>query len=214
MTRCGLVTRAWLRLAVAVAIVLGLFSASGGCAPSKTTVKIDPLDASRPRASQTFSRVYFAPSDMGGYDIVLVEDGIRPRVQSGKPNAPLQPAEVEPLRQVMHLRVLWRPLPGSKPDQPSATNAVIRWVITSNLPRHEADRLEYQGAGFVSIYPNAHAANVLIRSASINPAAHTGELEDLIGRSTLAGTFEAVRNEGIVHDVLASIEPVAQASSR
>jgi hypothetical protein len=100
----------------------------------------------------------------------------------------------------VHIRVHWRPLRGSKPDHPSATNAVVDWYVTA--PAGDAsqanDRLHYQGAAFVEIDAKNGVAKVRVSKGQVSLVEAVGSLHDPVGRSVLAGTFTARRSETMV----------------
>ena len=152
--------------------------------------------------AQQFEDAYYTRLDTGEYEVVLVDDG---DAGAGKRNAaeagePLRPSQAAPLRQVVHIRVHWRPLRGSKPDHPSATNAVVDWYVTA--PAGDAtqanDRLHYQGAAFVEIGSKNGVAKVRVSKGQVALVEAVGSLHDPVGRSVLAGTFTARRNDAMV----------------
>ena len=152
--------------------------------------------------AQQFEKAYFSRLDTGEYEIVLVDDGDGGAGQPKPAGArqPLRPSQAAPLRQVVHIRVHWRPLRGSKPDHPSATNAVVDWYVTA--PAGDAvyanDRLHYQGAAFVEIGAKNGLAKVRISKGQVALVEAVGSLHDPVGRSALAGTFTARRNNAMV----------------
>lgn len=153
--------------------------------------------------SQKFTRAYYSRNENGEYDIVLLEDGIIPK--RSKSDAPIIASAAAPLNQTVHIRILWRPLRGSKPDAPSATNSVIDWFVRANDSIDSADRLHYRGAGFITISESNGQATFQIKSAKLEPANSTGRLRDPLGQSSLEGEFKAVQNSGMVTSTVQSL---------
>ena len=172
------------------ALNVGCSAATG---PAALTLKSDNTNKSY---EQQFAQAYFSRGDGGQYDTVLIEDGIS-NVHSN-PAGPLSTSATEPLSQIMHIRVLWKPLRGSKPDTPSATNAVIDWWVRSNDPSNRSDRLHYRGAGFVVVYDRGEACRFDVRSAHLTLAEGAGRMQDPLGETSILGTFDAIRNDGRV----------------
>jgi hypothetical protein len=74
------------------------------------------------------------------------------------------------------------------------------------MPSAESDKIDYAGAGFVGVYPNKTGASVLIRNANLAVREHSGDLVDPLGKPSITGTFDVVRNDGMVRDVLATLQ--------
>jgi hypothetical protein len=187
-------------------LFLVLVLVSGGCAsnaPPKPAVLSLESTASGRTFAQTFPHAYFSQADDGDREIILINDGF----VAAKPTSggPLQPVAALPLQQIMHLKILWNPLPDTRTDAPSTTNAVIDWTITSARPGETGDSLHYRGAGFVQIYGGYQRLTLTIRNATIEPTGHTGALVDPLGACRLNGTFTAMRNDGLVEATVADL---------
>jgi hypothetical protein len=150
--------------------------------------------------AQQFDRAYYSSRGTGEYEIVLIDDGGATGAKSATPGEPLPPAQAAPLRQVVHIRVHWRPLRGTKPDHPSATNAVIDWYVTASAGNASQanDRLHYQGAAFVELGTTGTVAKVTITKAQMSLVDVVGSLHDPVGRSVLSGSFAATRNDAML----------------
>ncbi len=185
-------------------LVLVICHVLPGCSrgPAWLTFKSTQSDK---QYTQKFNKAYFSRSDGGEYNAVLVEDGLLNTAP--KPTGPIVSSGAAPLSQVVNLRVLWRPLRGSNPDTPSATNAVIDWYVRSNDPAARDDQLHYRGAGFVTIYDSDKKARFDIRNAHLELAEGTGRLQDPLGAASLSGSFDAVRNEGMVASTVSVFKP-------
>jgi hypothetical protein len=90
--------------------------------------------------------------------------------------------------------MFWRPMLGTKPDFPSASNATIDWYVMGTGSRESVDMVHYQGVGFVSVRAAAGGATVTVHSALLNPVASCGRMSDPIGTARLSGTFFALNN--------------------
>jgi hypothetical protein len=174
--------RSHLRTILLLSIVLlstGCFSSS-----NKLTFRSNHGNEIYPQA---FRQAYYSKTEDGRYDVVLMEGG-------------------QPLNQIVHIKVLWKPLRGVKPDAPSATNSVIDWYLQSG-----GDRLHYRGAGFVSVSEGRSDATFVIRNAQVELSEGSGRLHDPLGASSLSGSFDAVPNPG---QVSSTIEMLRQENAR
>jgi hypothetical protein len=136
-----------------VLVVLLLLATGCGSSPSGPgSVTLKPVGQSRPFA-KSFEQAYVSRSQDGSYDIVLLDDdAVRLAAAiAADPGRPLAAAPAVPLRQVVHIRVLWRPLVGTESDNPSATNAAINWYVFGGGSEQWTDLLHYGGAGFVGL---------------------------------------------------------------
>ena len=57
-----------------------------------------------------------------------------------------------PLRQIVHINVLWRPLSGTRDS--AVSNATIDWYVLNNTADGNDDLLVYQGSGYVTLKPD------------------------------------------------------------
>ena len=186
-------------------IVFGCGSMGGfGFGASKTPkLTVRPNGTGMPMV-QNFAHGYLGENQDGDYEIVLVSEGVN--APSASHNMVLYPTNVTSLRQIVHIRVLWRAMAGTRFDQPTSTNATINWHVRSNMPEAENDKIDYAGAGFVGVYPTKTGANILIRNANLAVREHTGDLVDPLGKPSITGNFDVVRNDGMVRDILASLQ--------
>jgi hypothetical protein len=183
---------------------------AGGCAggkPVPSTLHFHSLTSDRVY-SQTFPRAYVAEVEGGEYDAVLVaNENDLPDARNPNPSGPIGTTTAPPLRHVLHIRVLWRPQRGMKADAPTLTNAVVTWDIRRSDIESSQDRLQYQGAGFVMVYPDDNGVSFSIRNLTISLRDRQGNLPDPIGRATIEGNFYAVRNAQAVRSTLDSVRP-------
>lgn len=178
-----------------IALLLLLIASAGmGCSSNQTSLQFYS-QKSDARYTQEFRRASFKTSDIGEYDLVLVEDGF---VSQARSRGPLVTASEAPLNQMVHIRIQWRPERGAKPDAPSATNALIDWYVRANDPNVREDFLHYRGAGFVGIYGSGDTMRFALRSGHLELASHSGHLQDPLGPCSLEGSIVATRNDGQV----------------
>jgi hypothetical protein len=187
-----------LRLLTALAVGLFLFA---GCASKSPQVKVYPTEG-LPFA-QRFPRAYLGVNELGDSEIVLISDGTESPRKQGRI---LLPTNVNSVKQIVHIRILWKPLPGTRTDQPTSTNATINWYVRSNMPDEENDKIEYGGAGYVGVYPTKTGAHIVIRNATLALRAQSGEMENPFGKPSIVGSFDVVRNDGLVKDILATLQ--------
>jgi hypothetical protein len=190
--------------AFCVSAVLLVSLASTGCVfrSSAPALRVNP-NGSGVVVAQKFPRAYYGKNGAGEYEIVLVAEGNETPRSQGKI---LYPTNVVSLRQIVHIRVLWNALPGTRIDQPTSTNSTINWYVQSNMPNGDNDKIQYGGAGFVNVYPGKkNAARIVVRSADLVVRNQSGELNDPFGKPSLSGSFDAIRNDGIVRDILSSV---------
>ncbi|HMB94830.1 MAG TPA: hypothetical protein VKK61_02195 [Tepidisphaeraceae bacterium] len=161
--------------------------------------------------SQQFNRAYYTRSSSGELDAVLIADGIKD--SGAKSNGPILPTTTTPLNQLLHVRVRWRPMSGSKPDAPTATNAAIDWYIRSNEIPDQNAHLHYRGAGFVKVSESKGNAYFEIVTSRLDLADSAGRLQDPLGSSTLTGSFVAARNDEMVSSTLKTLQIEMSASN-
>ncbi|HVT90472.1 MAG TPA: hypothetical protein VHD56_16580, partial [Tepidisphaeraceae bacterium] len=163
--------------------------------------------------SQHFTRSFYTITDDGEYNVVLAEDGVW--AIKSRSTGPIFPTGANrPLTQTMHIRVLWKPQSGSKPDAPSATNAIIDWYVRSNDSGGGLDHLHYRGVGFVAIYESRNESRFVIRNARMELTDSSGRLQDPLGGASITGSFLALRDDSqvttalnVLHDEMAVASP-------
>lgn len=172
-----------------------LLAGLGGCASSASKLSMAPV-RSQEAFTQSFSTAYASKTESGDFQVILVDDGLGNG--QGDHGQPLQPTAAPPLRQVVQVRVFWRPMKGTKPNFPSASNAAIDWYVFGVGSRENADMIHYQGVGFVEVGGSREHPTVRIRSATLRSAERVGEIEDPIGAALVRGTIHAESDSGAV----------------
>src|SRR5687767_6682003 len=136
--------------------LLGLALLGAGCSSQgRPTLKLVSLDKKPAAFTQRFSHAYASRSDDGEYDLVLVKEvEVPPAVASAGDDSDAVPAAAaagvpSSLRQLMHVRVLWRPRRGVRGNASVTANASIRWYVVGDSGRG-TEALEYAGTGSVT----------------------------------------------------------------
>ena len=195
-------------------VILTSMVSLAGCSSGPATLTVKP-ETRNVSFAQTFPQAYCGKTRDGSYTIVLASDGATPKTSGDTPasdKAPLQPAAELPLRQVVNVRVLWRPMNGLRDSL--ASNATIDWYVLRNTSDGSDDLLLYQGSAYVTLKPDDDTTQVTIRSAELRPSVVRGNLTDPIGTSMVAGTFTAVNdNNRTIQLVAAARERTATMAS-
>jgi hypothetical protein len=180
-----------------------------GCSSNNKTPALRVYPTEGLPFSQHFPHAYLTVNELGDSQIVMVSEGVKAPRSQGKI---LYPTAMGSVKQIVTIRILWRPLPGTRADQPTATNATINWYVRSNMPDEQNDKIDYAGAGFVSVYPNKLGAHVVVKNASLAMRTQSGNMTDPFGKPVILGSFDAVRNDGMAKDILAQLN--TQVASR
>jgi hypothetical protein len=178
---------------VPVAASLLLLGCITGCANDNSADLRLTCTETKNTFTQQFADAYVSKGSEGDTEVVLVNDAACAKTGTD-------------VRQVMHLKVLWRPSPGTKQSHPSYTNAALHWYVF-NQGSAAPDVLEYTGAGFVTLADAAGGTQVTIRNATLKPsAASNGSLSDPVGPARLTGSFLARKSAKRVNDLLAEVK--------
>src|SRR5690348_6714068 len=108
---------------------IAVIAFAGGCTSGSPQLTFKSTESSQ-AYTQNFGRSFFSRTGDGQYEVVLLEDGITPNKSNS--SGPILSSSAGPVSQAVHVRVLWTPLRGVKPDTPSATNSVIDWYLRGN----------------------------------------------------------------------------------
>lgn len=174
----------------------------GGCARHGGQLTIDSPNHNL-LIRQSFDEAYLAQSELGEYDIVLLDNSGEISGHGASPNKPIQPTGIGPIRQVMRIHLYWRPMLGTTRN-PAAINASIEWkVIASDA---NPGSLTYQGAGLVSVRGSGSKRIVSIREGELTLKSAEGSLSDVLRPSMITGTFAAESDEARVRDTLRQMQ--------
>ena len=161
-------------------IALALFIIATGLAGCKSfgPMRIKPVKSgSAATLRPAFTSGYFRVSRDQAYHFILF-------ATTKAPNGGT-------VRQVMILRVLWKPIPGVTPILRTAINTTIRYLVfTPNGCGM------YQGAGFVRLHNGSHAREMhaSLVDGDLRLTGASGYFSDALGASRIIGDFKAIRS--------------------
>ena len=200
------------RLPILGVLLLPLMLIAAGCGTSNPVLSISTLNPQR-AFQQRFTQAYTSRDAAGDYQVVLLNDPID-TVSPGDAGKPLTAARVPPVREVLHIRVLWRPMSGAKPDSPAATNASLHWYVLSAPTAEGTSMIHYAGTAFVAVVPNGPGAEVTVRNGRLRAVEQHGELVDPLKDFAISGRFDAVADDQRLTRVLADVKSaVAEAKA-
>lgn len=187
-----------------------------GCGPKYPTLTFESRDRNA-ELRQPFALTAIARDAAGDWDVVLVSQGLE-RVRGSKPGRDLKPAKEAPVRQVVHLKLHWRPQRGAEPENPAAANATARWLVfgTPTPPSAAAaegaadtypDVIEYQGTAFVRPIPDGEGYTLVMREGTLHRTLLKGDMVDTLGDVRLDGKFWAREDAVTVANVLSELPP-------
>jgi hypothetical protein len=187
---------------LAVATLAAAWATSGCGAKYERVTFTSRADAGQ--LEQGFALVAAARDARGDYDVVLVSQGLEDAAAaSGRRD--LTPVAAAPVRQVLHLKLHWRPPRGATANNPAAANATARWVIMGT--GGAADLLEYQGTAFVRPIFEREGYTLLIREGSLEKVLLRGEMVDVLGPTRFEGKVYAREDPATVAGILAELPP-------
>jgi hypothetical protein len=188
--------------------VLGLVLLAGvsGCTVSTRTrggtLTLEPA-AGRQDVEQSFAEGFITRGNAGEYDVVMVNNAVNWESGRSRPNKPLQPTPLAPIRQVLCIHMYWRPLAGTTRN-PAAINASINWYVLG--PDGSNEILSYEGAGYVSLRGSPDKRTIIIRDGKLRPKSDAGNLHDPIGPASISGRFVAMTNDTRVRETLDDVQ--------
>ena len=151
---------------------------------------------------EMFTQAY-ASRRNGDLEIVLADDAAVAAV-TGKPTA-------SPVRQILHVHVLWHPDHGLGSGTLSATNATLHWYVFGDPTVRPGDVLEYTGTAFVVTDGDPDSPTITINNATLKCVYQHG-LSDPVGSSHLTGTVTATTDDARVEQLLHEVESAAAPS--
>ncbi len=176
-TSCQATLAAWL----CTALVGSVLMPAAGCRAPSTTFEI--VDYRRPgdarRYHETFDEAYYDVDDHGNLDLVL------------RRCTPAGGTSGHSVTQVIHMRTVWRSIPGTTVAHRSQINATVSYLIVSGSMGGS-----FEGAGSV-FFDQRKGEDVITGSldlAILRPKRRLLSGEDLFKRAELTGTFVARRD--------------------
>ena len=177
-------------LALPLLLVLALFPGCGSSLwTSQSALAVVSQDDTSLRLQGDFNSAYYVFDSTEAITIVLIE---------GPEDNPTQAAAI---------RMMWRPKAGLTPINPDATNATIQYLVFANRRTDEGFYKEvgvYSGAGFLFLdsEPGEARLTASLWQADLLLADRSDRFKDLLGQSTLRGSFTAQRDGAKVQQLL------------
>lgn len=201
----GLSTLRSLARRLGVFILPALLSGGSGCTGQAGQQLTLECQRQGQALSQGVAAAYLSRAGDGDADIVLLDAPSKQCMDGVRCDAPV--------RQVMHIRVLWNPARDLKADHSSASNATIHWYVMGNRPDSGGDVLEYAGTGFVLLGDTDNGTELTIRSAAVRAVACHGKLCDPVGRANIHGTVRVITDQRRVRLALSQVRMAVAAAS-
>lgn len=187
-------------LSLSLAIAAG--SLSVGCAGHAGGITLTCM-RTHEKFDQGFSDAYLSHNANGDLDVVLIDSATADALAGHRSAAPV--------RQILHLRVLWQPERDMKITDAAACNASVHWYVMGGTPK---GMLEYKGTAFVSTTSFNDLVRVTVQNAQVRPMPTSAGLQDPVGPSKLEGAVFAHEDSRIVNQLLNQVNtPVADAGS-
>jgi hypothetical protein len=171
-----------------------------GCSAPGIPVLLTPTQSNKP-LGVTFTRAYYAPTQSGEDQIVLISDPIDEPVGAG-PGKPLPEAASPPIWYVLLIDLHWRNAPLGNPDSPVASNASLHCYVFGTPTDITTGVLHYSGTGSVWVSPGKTGADVTVQSGEMTLADLHGQLRDPFKRFGLSTKFHAVTDAGRLAQVM------------
>jgi hypothetical protein len=176
----------------------------GGCGTTAPALSITQLQ-SQQRYIEKFTQAYVTHNAAGDYEVVLIDDPLD-GTDAGDAGQPLAQSAAPSLRQVLHIRLLWRPLPGAKADSPAATNASLHWYVLGGATVEGTSLIHYAGTAFVAVVENGPGAEVTIHNGFLKTVERHGDLIDPLKSFKIDGKFEAVGSDTRLGEIMTDVK--------
>ncbi|MDB5333094.1 MAG: hypothetical protein JWP03_4245 [Phycisphaerales bacterium] len=177
---------------------IALLATVGGGCRSQANLTVTS-DDHRQAYTQPFTQAFCSRCDGGNVDVVLVDRAAEEAMRGETVTAPV--------KQVMHIQVLWT---AAREMKAVTSNAAIKWYVIGSQPH---DVLEYSGTAFVALASNSDGATLTIRRSSLKPAENHGTLTDPVGASHMEGTITAHVDEQTVNRLLGELQSASVAAA-
>jgi len=171
------------------AVILVLLPGCGSLLVQNSALSVVSRDDTTLRLQGDFDRAYYTYNEKNAVTIVLIQ---------GPDDEPVQAAAI---------RMHWQPAAGLTPINPDSTNATIQYMVFANRRTNDGYFREvgvYSGAGFLYLddTPGSSQMTGSLWQADILLADRSDRFKDLLGQSTLRGSFTARRDDARVGDLL------------
>lgn len=182
-----------------------LFLGVAGCSSSAQTVQLR-RDHSDQIFLARFDRAFYTETPDGQLEVILVSDGH----SESAINKPLSTASDQSVRQIVHMKVLWKKPRGYRIDNPAATNSTLTWYVIAGPD----DRLIYTGSAWTRVNRDQDSVELDVRNATLTIHRIVGQIEDPLKRATFEGTLVARRSETAVRSFLEELAGYRSTDSR
>lgn len=185
------------RIAVTIGLLgsLLLVLAGTGCAPAQPELElVSYRDPHFPqKLTPKFELCAYRTEARGDVDIVA-------RAASERVG------ESEPATHYLHIRRFWRPHPGKTPDNPSVTDATLRYLIVGS-----SGRVLYTGTGFAYAPHKQRRGDLTVEleRGVLQLDSTLGEGSDLLGECRISGKLKAADDRNRAVDLLREMELAA-----
>jgi hypothetical protein len=187
-----------------VGLSLIMLASLGGCGTSHPMLSVIPVE-SQQKYLEKFTQAYVRRNAAGDYEVVLIDDPLDDSAE-GDAGQPLSPSPAASLRQVLEIRLLWRPVPGTKADSPAATNASLHWYVLGGATAEGTSMIHYAGTAFVAIATNGPGAAVTIHNGLLKFVSKHGDLVDPLKSFAIDGKFDAVDGDERLAEIQADVK--------
>ena len=157
------------------------FLGVGGCTKVSTVSVIRVVDHREGGASErfieSFNEAWYDLDEHGNVDLVLR--------RSARPHEGTN----SPLNQIVHIRSVWRSVPGRTPSQRTQINGTITYYLVSGRTG-----TAYDGAGSIFFKEKRGRLIGAIELAKLRPTRHLISSSPLFARAEVSGEFTAVRD--------------------
>jgi len=178
--------------------------AATGCGTTAPVVSVNRV-TDHTEFKQTFARAYTTRDSAGDYQIVLIDDPLDLPTHE-QPGAPLKQQHAAPIRQILHIQMLWRPKQGTQPDSAAATNASLHWYVIGDTTAGGPSFIHYAGTAFVAVIPNGPGVEATVKRGLLKKVDERGQLKDPLEEFTLETKFDAVTDDAAARRIIADMK--------
>ncbi len=174
-------------------MLAGLLAGLAGCSSQSTRIHLTTYDETGREQHHyaDFNRVAFLINPSG-----LIELGMRVE----------QPSKLDPtqtITQLIHVKEVWKPVPGRTAVERTQINVQIRYAILT-----PPTGVRYDGAGFVfaKVKKDSTTISGEIESGRLAPSYRMAEAALPFGVARFSGPFRAVENPGEVIEIARQLD--------
>jgi hypothetical protein len=200
-------------------VAFGLLLFACGCTGTGIPVRITPVQSHK-TLGINFTRAYYAPTQSGEDQIVLVSDPIDEAVTAA-PGKPLPELRSAPIWYVLLIDLHWRNAAPGGADSPVYRNASLHFYVCGNSTEQSSTEqssteqtstqqsaavLHYSGTGSVGVSADKTGASVSVQSGEMTLIEQHGQLVDPFKRFHIDTEFHAVTDTARLEEVMADVQ--------